>query len=36
MMMDLVGDPDLAEAILDIPFQYHLTAAKRLVELGWT
>ena len=40
MMMDLVDDPDLAERILDIPFQYHLAAAKRLVELGvdmiWT
>ncbi len=40
MMMDFVENPELAEAILDIPFQYHLTAAKKLVELGvdmiWT
>lgn len=40
MMMDFVTDPDLAETILDIPFKYHLTAAKRLVEVGvdmiWT
>ena len=40
MMLDLVTDPDLAETILDIPFHYHLTAARRLVELGvdmiWT
>ena len=40
MMMDFVESPELAEAILDIPFQYHLTAAKKLVELGvdmiWT
>jgi uroporphyrinogen decarboxylase len=32
--MDLVTDLDLVKAILDIPFQYHLTAAKRLVEMG--
>lgn len=40
MMVDLVENPDLAEAILDIPFRYHLAAAKRLVEIGvdmiWT
>lgn len=40
MMMDFATDPDLADAILDIPFRYHLTAAKRLVEMGcdmiWT
>jgi uroporphyrinogen decarboxylase len=40
MLMDFLLDPDLAEAILDIPFRYHLTAAKKLVELGvdmvWT
>jgi len=34
LMMDLVLDPDLAEKILDIPYHYHLVAAKRLVELG--
>jgi len=40
MMMDFVVNPDLAEQILDIPFNYHLTAAKRLVQMGvdmiWT
>lgn len=34
LMIDLVTNPDLAEAILDIPYQYHLTAAKKLVEMG--
>ena len=40
LMMDLVANPELAAAILDIPFNYHLTAAKKLVEMGvdmiWT
>ena len=40
MMLDMVLNPDLANRIFDIPFQYHLTAAKKLVELGvdmiWT
>jgi uroporphyrinogen decarboxylase len=40
LMMDFVVDPDLAHRILDIPFRYHLTAAKRLAEMGvdmiWT
>jgi len=40
LLMDFVTDPDLAEQILDIPLDYHLTAAKRLVETGvdmiWT
>ncbi len=39
-MTDFVTDPDLAERILDVPFQCHLSAAKRLVEMGvdmiWT
>ena len=34
MLVDLVADPDLAERILDIPFRYHLAAARRLTELG--
>jgi uroporphyrinogen decarboxylase len=34
LLSDLVTDPDLAETILDIPYNYHLTAAKRLVEMG--
>ena len=40
IMVDFLQSPDLANAILDIPFQYHLTAAKRLTEMGvdmiWT
>lgn len=40
MMMDLALDPDLADKILDIPYHYHLTSAKKLVEMGvdmiWT
>jgi uroporphyrinogen decarboxylase len=34
LLMDLAADPDRAQAVLDIPFRYHLTAAKRLVEMG--
>ena len=34
MLQDLVEDQDLAECILEIPYRYHLTAAKRLVEMG--
>ena len=34
LLMDFLIDPDLAEAILDIPYKYHLAAAKNLVELG--
>jgi uroporphyrinogen decarboxylase len=40
MLMDMLADPDLADTILDIPFHYHLTAAKRLAKMGvdmiWT
>jgi uroporphyrinogen decarboxylase len=40
MLTDLVEQPELAETILDIPFRYHLAAARKLVELGvdmiWT
>ena len=40
LLMDFVTDPDLADRILDIPYRYHLEAAKRLVERGvdmiWT
>ncbi len=40
MLMDFAEDPELAEAILEIPFRYHLAAARRLVEMGvdmiWT
>jgi uroporphyrinogen decarboxylase len=34
LMDDMIIDPDLAHHILDIPFHYHLTAAKKLVEMG--
>ncbi len=34
MLQDLVENPDLADCILEIPYQYHLAAAKRLVEMG--
>lgn len=34
LLMDFIIDPELAGRILDIPFKYHLTAAKHLVELG--
>ena len=40
LMLDLVTDPDLAGVILDIPFHYHLAAARQLTALGvdmiWT
>jgi uroporphyrinogen decarboxylase len=40
MMIDLVAEPDVAEAILEIPFRYHLRAAERLTAMGvdmiWT
>lgn len=40
MLMDLAANPDIAEALLEIPYRYHLAAAKKLVELGvdmiWT
>jgi uroporphyrinogen decarboxylase len=34
MLMDLITRPDLAEQILDIPYRYHLCAAKKLTEIG--
>ncbi len=34
LLMDLVTAPDLAQAILDIPYRYHLTAAQKLAEMG--
>ena len=40
MLLDLALDPDVANYLLDIPYHYHLAAAKKLVELGvdmiWT
>jgi uroporphyrinogen decarboxylase len=34
MMLDMVMDPDLTNHIFDIPYNYHLSAAKKLVEMG--
>ncbi|MCP4403343.1 MAG: hypothetical protein GY801_39295 [bacterium] len=34
IMMDFAANPDLAERLLQIPYQYHLTAAEKLVEMG--
>lgn len=34
LLEDFVADPDVAEAILDIPYRYHLAAARRLTEMG--
>jgi len=34
LLVDFAADPDTAEAILDIPFRYHLCAAERLVRMG--
>ena len=34
MLTDFALKPDLAEQILDIPYRYHLTAAKKLTEMG--
>jgi uroporphyrinogen decarboxylase len=40
LLMDMALDPETAGRILDIPFRYHLEAARRLVRLGvdmiWT
>jgi uroporphyrinogen decarboxylase len=39
-LIDLVFNPELVEELFDIPFNYHLTAARKLVEMGvdmiWT
>ncbi|HJW90921.1 MAG TPA: uroporphyrinogen decarboxylase family protein [Anaerolineales bacterium] len=34
LLTDFVLKPDLADHILEIPYRYHLTAAKKLVEMG--
>jgi uroporphyrinogen decarboxylase len=40
LLMDFIEDPELADRVLDIPYRYHLAAARRLVEMGvdmiWT
>jgi uroporphyrinogen decarboxylase len=39
-LTDLVENPEIADRLLDIPFRYHLEAARRLTEMGvdmiWT
>lgn len=34
ILMDLVLNPDLVEALLEIPYRYHRAAAERLVQMG--
>ena len=34
MLTDLALNPNLADRILEIPYQYHLTAAKKLTQMG--
>jgi len=34
LLMDFALNPELAERILEIPYRYHLTAAKELVRMG--
>lgn len=34
LMMDMIEDPTLAEAILEIPYRYHRAAAERLTRMG--
>jgi uroporphyrinogen decarboxylase len=34
LLTDFATDPDLADAVLDIPLRYHLRAAERLVGMG--
>ena len=34
ILMDMVRNPDLANVLFDIPYHYHLVAAKKMVELG--
>lgn len=34
LLMDFLEKPDLAEKILDIPYEYHLEAARRLTGMG--
>lgn len=34
ILKDIIARPELFERLLDIPYHYHLTAARRLVQLG--
>lgn len=33
MLVDFINNPDLAEEILDIPYQYYLQVAKKLTTM---
>ncbi|MCF7945680.1 MAG: hypothetical protein K9L24_02375 [Spirochaetia bacterium] len=35
MLMDFLLDEELAEAVLDIPWKYHMRVAERLTEMGY-
>jgi len=34
MLTDFIDNPDLADAVLEIPYRYHLAAAETLVRMG--
>jgi uroporphyrinogen decarboxylase len=34
LLVDMATDPGLADQVLDVPYHYHLAAARRLVEMG--
>ena len=34
ILKDFIAHPDLLECLLDIPYRYHMTVAKHLVEMG--
>ena len=34
LMIDFIEDPDLADAVLDIPYRYHLAVAETLAGMG--
>jgi uroporphyrinogen decarboxylase len=34
LLADFIEDPDLADAVLDIPYRYHLAAAETLARMG--
>jgi uroporphyrinogen decarboxylase len=34
LLVDLAVNPEIADQILEMPYQYHLVAAKKLVEMG--
>ncbi len=34
LLIDFIQDPDLADEILNLPYKYHLQAAKKMTEMG--